>query len=72
MRMRGVSPEPAGEYAGIVAALAEIALSRPWRAFDQLMAEVYATLPVDVRARLSAPDQGTAVPSTTAADHLDR
>ena len=56
MPMRGTTPEQHYECASIVAALAEVALGKPWVAFDQLMAEAYAVLPADVRVRLVAYD----------------
>ena len=56
MPMRGTSPEQDYECASIVAALAEVALGKPWVAFDQLMAEAYAVLPADVRVQLVAYD----------------
>jgi hypothetical protein len=52
--MRGTTPEQDYECASIVAALAEVALGKPWAALDQLMAEAFAVLPADIRVRLMA------------------
>ncbi len=56
MRMRGATREQDYDCARIVAALAEVALGKPWVAFDQLIAEAYAVLPADVQVRLVAYD----------------
>jgi len=56
MRMRGTTREQDYGCASIVAALAEVALGKPWVAFDQLIAEACAVLPADVRARLGTYD----------------
>ena len=56
MRMRGTTREQDYECASIVAALAEVALGRPWGAFEQVIAEAYGVLPADVRVRLAAYD----------------
>jgi lambda repressor-like predicted transcriptional regulator len=56
MRMRERTREQDYECASIVAALAEVALGRPWVAFEQVIAEAYGVLPADVRARLAAYD----------------
>ena len=53
MPMRGTTPEQDYECASIVAALAEVALGKPWVAFDELMAEAYA-----VSSRCSGPASG--------------
>jgi hypothetical protein len=71
MRMRGANREQDYDCASIVAALAEVALGRPWVAFDQLIAEAYAVLPADVRARLVAYDVEAAATRTLRDDEFD-
>jgi hypothetical protein len=56
MRMRGATRERECDCASIIAALAEVALGKPWVAFDQVIAEACAVLPADVRVRLLAYD----------------
>jgi hypothetical protein len=69
--MRGTTPEQGYECASIVAALAEVALGKPWAAFDQLMAEAFAVLPADVRGRLVAYDIEDAARKTLRGDGFD-
>ncbi len=56
MRMREAIREWDRDCASIVAALAEVALGKPWAAFDQLIAEAHAVLPTDVQVGLMAYD----------------
>ena len=56
MRRSAETLEQQSDCAGIIGALAEVALGKPLAAFDQLIAEAYEILPADVWGRLAAYD----------------
>ena len=69
MRMLGVTGDQDLDCASIVAALAEVAVGKPWVAFDRLLVDAYALLPADVRARLVAYDLRSAARTGTLRNH---
>jgi hypothetical protein len=43
-----------GDWSGIYAAVAEVAMGKPWAEFDRVVAHAHALMPPDVRAGLIA------------------
>ena len=56
MRRSAETLEEQCDCAGIIGALAEVALGKPLAAFDQLIAEAYEVLPPDLWRRLATYD----------------
>ena len=54
--MRAKARDHDCSFADLFAALAEVALGKPWAAFDRVLTDAHENLPPDVRARLAAYD----------------
>jgi hypothetical protein len=52
MRLRAKTEPDDRSWAGIYAAVADVAIGKPWAAFDRVVADAHALLPPDVRASL--------------------
>jgi hypothetical protein len=50
MRLRAETEPDDRGWGGIYAAVADVALGKPWAAFDRVVADAHALLPPDVRA----------------------
>jgi hypothetical protein len=53
MRLRAKTEPDDRSWGGIYAAVADVALGKPWAAFDRVVADAHALLPPDVRACLA-------------------